>query len=276
MNSRVLVIEDNPTNLDLMVYALTAFGYTPVVAKRGEEGIDLARATFPALILCDVQMPGLDGYGVARRLKADPELRGIPLVAVTAYAMVGDREKLLAAGFDDYLAKPIEPSQLAAMLAALMPGQARSPAAAMDEQTRAEPVLAQGTATILVLDDEDINHVINRDLLEPLGYTIVTAQDIPGAMALARERRPDLIISDVGLPSCHGFDFIREVKADAGLRSVPFMFLTATHWDSDCRRQGLELGATRFLYRPMDIRMLLQEIQACLGQASDQGSQQSA
>lgn len=105
----MLVIEDNPANLELMVYLLRAFGHHTLQADDGPSGLSAARAAAPDLILCDVQMPGLDGYGVARALKADPVLCGVPLVAVTALAMVGDRDRVLAGGFDGYIPKPLVP-----------------------------------------------------------------------------------------------------------------------------------------------------------------------
>lgn len=103
------MIEDNPLNLELMVYLFRAFNFTVTTAGDGVEGLALARSAVPDLIICDVDLPRLDGYGVARGLKEDPVLKEIPLVAVTALAMVGDREKLLASGFDGYLSKPILP-----------------------------------------------------------------------------------------------------------------------------------------------------------------------
>src|SRR5215211_5441343 len=109
MPARILIIEDNPTNLDLMTYLLSAFGHTPLMAHDGEEGLQAAQRETPDLIICDLQLPRLNGYEVARWLKSHPGLRAIPLVAVTALAMVGDRDKVLAAGFDGYIAKPIVP-----------------------------------------------------------------------------------------------------------------------------------------------------------------------
>lgn len=110
----VLVIEDNPANLELMVYLLRAFGHTPVAARDGLEGVDKALTARPDVILCDLALPLLDGYGVARRLKNEPALRAIPLIAVTASAMVGDRDKVIAAGFDGYIRKPITPETFVA------------------------------------------------------------------------------------------------------------------------------------------------------------------
>jgi CheY-like chemotaxis protein len=111
MAKRILVIEDNPVNLELMTDLLEAFGFTVLAARGGAHGIDLVRQEKLDLIICDVQMPGMDGYEVANYLKRDPMLRRIPLVAVTALAMVGDRERVLAAGFDGYIDKPISPEQ---------------------------------------------------------------------------------------------------------------------------------------------------------------------
>ncbi len=117
MSARVLVIEDNASSLELMIYLLESFGHMPLHARDGEEGLLVARSERPDLILCDVQLAAMDGHEVCRRLKGDPVLRSIPLVALTAYAMVGDREKMLAEGFDGYLSKPVNPEQVMDQLA---------------------------------------------------------------------------------------------------------------------------------------------------------------
>lgn len=111
MSARILVIEDNPTNLDLMTYVLEAIGHTVLAATTGQDGIRLALAELPDLILCDIHLPDQNGLDVAKLLRRDPRLRNVPFVAVTALAMVGDRERILGAGFDGYIAKPIEPEQ---------------------------------------------------------------------------------------------------------------------------------------------------------------------
>jgi two-component system, cell cycle response regulator DivK len=120
MAKRILVIEDNPVNLELMSDLLEAFGYTVLTARDGFRGIELVRQEKLDLIICDVQMPGMDGYEVANYLKRDPMLSRIPLVAVTALAMVGDREKVLSAGFDGYIDKPIAPEGFQKQVEAFM------------------------------------------------------------------------------------------------------------------------------------------------------------
>ncbi|MGI6702812.1 MAG: response regulator [Clostridia bacterium] len=109
MAGRILVIEDNPTNLELTTYLLKAFNYTVLTAADGSQAINIAGRERVDLIICDIHLPRMDGYEIARRLKGHSVLRRIPLVAVTALAMVGDREKVLAAGFDGYISKPITP-----------------------------------------------------------------------------------------------------------------------------------------------------------------------
>jgi CheY-like chemotaxis protein len=111
MSARILVVEDNEANLELMTYLLKAFGYGVLMAWDGEEGLQVARREKPDLILCDLQMPKLDGYELVRRLRLDPTLSAYPVFAITAYAMRGDRDKAMAAGFDGYIPKPIIPEQ---------------------------------------------------------------------------------------------------------------------------------------------------------------------
>ena len=105
----ILVIEDNEQNLYLVTYILEKGGFLVRAARDGLEGISQAAAARPDLVLLDIQLPGMDGYEVARRLRALPGFSSLPIVAVTSYAMVGDKEKALAAGCSGYLEKPIDP-----------------------------------------------------------------------------------------------------------------------------------------------------------------------
>jgi CheY-like chemotaxis protein len=121
MGPRVLLIDDNRPSLELMRYLLNAFGYTPLEARDGVDGLEAIRRERPDLVLCDIDLPSLDGYALAGRAKADPAIRHIPLVAVTALAMVGDRERALRAGFDGYLPKPIEPETFVSDIERFLP-----------------------------------------------------------------------------------------------------------------------------------------------------------
>jgi two-component system, cell cycle response regulator DivK len=109
MKGKILVIEDNEQNLYLIRYILEDGDYEVFAAWDGKQGIELAASLLPDLILLDIQLPGMNGYDVARKLREDPNLAGTPIVAVTSYAMPGDREKALEAGCTGYIEKPIDP-----------------------------------------------------------------------------------------------------------------------------------------------------------------------
>lgn len=112
MPYRILIIEDNPKNRLLVRDILSFKGYVVLEAENGEAGVSIARQERPDLVLVDIQMPGMDGFTVLCALRAEPATRGLPVVALTALAMCGDQEKILAAGFDGYLAKPFHLEEL--------------------------------------------------------------------------------------------------------------------------------------------------------------------
>jgi two-component system cell cycle response regulator DivK len=121
MSKRILVIEDNEDNRRILRDLLTSAGYEPFEAVTGEDGVTLAETQRPDLILMDIQLPGLDGYEATRRIKANPALRQIPIIAVTSYALSGDDVKAKEAGCDDYLAKPFSPRALLAKIRGYLP-----------------------------------------------------------------------------------------------------------------------------------------------------------
>jgi len=114
MTKRILVVEDHEENRRIMRDLLTSAGLEMIEAHTGEDGVRVAEAERPDLILMDIQLPGLDGYETTRRIKANPALKSIPIIAVTSYALSGDEVKAREAGCDDYVAKPFSPRALLA------------------------------------------------------------------------------------------------------------------------------------------------------------------
>jgi two-component system cell cycle response regulator DivK len=119
----ILIVEDNPKNLKLLRDVLQFRGYVISAAETAEAGVALAQAESPALILMDIQLPGMDGREAAQVLKADANTRHIPIIALTAFAMKGDRERLLADGFDGYISKPINIKDISQVVAQYLSGQ---------------------------------------------------------------------------------------------------------------------------------------------------------
>ena len=266
MSARILIIEDNAANLELMTYLLHAYQYETLSASDGEAGLKLARRELPEVIVCDIQLPRMDGYQVVRALKSDAATQAIPVVAVTAFAMVGDKERIMRAGFDGYIGKPIVPETFVPQIEQFL-----------KTKSGAQPVPTHGASTgragrkadalgvrILVVDNTPANLDLFVSMLEPLGYEVVATSNVADAFARAKQQIPDLIISDVHMPGESGFDFLARVKADPALREVPFMLASATSWDDAAGHQAARAGADLFLMRPVDPERLLGQVKKLL------------
>lgn len=120
--AKILIVEDNPMNLDMLSRRLLRAGYQIASAESGLLGVDAARREMPDLILMDLSLPEIDGWEATRRIKADPVLQRIPIVALTAHALTSDRESALAAGCSDFDTKPVEMPRLLNKIKALLPG----------------------------------------------------------------------------------------------------------------------------------------------------------
>ena len=118
--AKILMVEDNEMNRDMLSRRLIRRGYEVVMAVDGEQGLAAAKTEGPDLILMDMSLPVIDGWEATRRLKAEPQTRGIPVIGLTAHAMAGDREKVIEAGCDDYDTKPVELSRLLQKIEALL------------------------------------------------------------------------------------------------------------------------------------------------------------
>jgi two-component system cell cycle response regulator DivK len=118
---KILIIEDNEQNLYLTTFLLEKQDFDVVQARNGQQGLELAVSENPDLILLDIQLPVMDGYEVARRLKQAGETKSIPIIAVTSYAMAGDRETILATGCEGYIEKPIDPDSFVEQVRGFLP-----------------------------------------------------------------------------------------------------------------------------------------------------------
>ncbi len=121
MSKRILVVEDQEDNRQILRDLFGSVGYAMIEAADGEAGVDAAKKERPDLILMDIQLPLLDGYEATRRIKADPDLKSIPVIVVTSYALSGDEVKARAAGCDAYVTKPYSPRQLLAKIKEFLP-----------------------------------------------------------------------------------------------------------------------------------------------------------
>lgn len=264
MSERILLIEDDVASMELMFHLLTAYGYSPQRARSGEQGLTMAAREPPQLIISGIRMPLMDGYEVARRIKANPALSAIPMIALVSSSTPEERARVLGAGFDGYLCKPFSPEALARHVQTFLRAEFRKGIDAAVGAMIEAPASALKGRKILVVDDTPANLLLSARLLRRAGYVVATANGMAEGLQNARDDPPDLIVSDVVMGDASGFQFIMAVKADPRLQSIPFVFNTASLTDQTARRKGLALGAIKFLCRPMAVDQMLREIEECL------------
>ncbi len=251
---KILLIEDNEHNRKLAAFLLERHGYKVVLATSGTEGIELALQTHPALVLLDIQLPEMDGYAVARTLRANPKLNAIPIIAVTACAMVGDREKAIEAGCHGYIEKPINPLTFVTEIERFLPSSSKSVAPKI---------------RVLLIDDKDENIYMLRALLQGNGFIVDEAHHGAEALSKARVIRPDLVITDLLMPVMDGYTFLRHWKADEQLTIIPVVVYTATYTDPKDERLALDSGADAFIIKPSEPDDFLARIQKILIQQNE-------
>jgi two-component system cell cycle response regulator len=210
-------------------------------ASDAEEALRMIGEHRPSLILLDLALPGMDGLTLTRKLKADPETRGITVVALTAFAMKGDEEKARKAGCDGYITKPIDTRALPTLVAGYLPeSPARSPKACF------KFLVVEDTASELKL----IQHV-----LIGAGHQVDGAEAAQKAIETVKLNQPHVILLDLLLPGMDGLRLARLLKADPEIRHIPILALTSYtefFYEADARAAGCD----GFLTKPIDVRSL--------------------
>jgi two-component system cell cycle response regulator len=268
--ARILIIEDNAANLALMSYLLTAHGHTVDGARDGMSGFDAVIASRPDLVLCDIQLPKLSGYEIARALRSEGRYATLPLVAVTAMAMRGDREQVLQAGFSGYIEKPIQPEAFVGLVEAFLPESLRTvdmrPAAAAAGPRKEKPKSVG--KLILVVDDVSSNIQLMHAVLEHGGYRVRSATSMTAALEVLDREAVDLVISDIHMPAGDGFDLCRLAARRPRAARVPFLFISSSSFRSDERETAGRLGVRALLERPVEPGFLLDAVRESLAATS--------
>jgi two-component system cell cycle response regulator len=200
MAARILIVDDDLSSRELMADLLRSAGHTVTRADDGAAGLRLALDGRPDLVVCALALPAMDGYAVARLLKADPACVRIPLLAVSARAPEGERAPLAAAGFDGYICKPIEPASFVAEVEAFLP--------TVEETAPATP----STPTLLVVDDDAFMRDVLVDALEGEPWRILSAGSAEEALALLAHEPVDVILSDQNMPGLQGTELMAQAS----------------------------------------------------------------
>ncbi len=249
--ARILVVEDSPDIRALVQMLLESAGHEVSTASDGQEGVRAARSVHPDLILMDLSLPVLSGWEATRAIKADPVTSRIPVIAVTAHAMQGDRERALAAGCDGFVAKPIDEETLASLVSSFLEASGSG---------RAEPAAAKpgaatddGSGRVLVVDDQsEVAEVLTADL-EAEGLQVVCASTAAEALELFRKDPAfDLAVVDVVLGQDTGYELTSQLIATSS-EYLPVLLVTAGTID---RERGYAAGADDFIGKPIESKEL--------------------
>jgi len=244
--ARILVVEDSPDIRELVRVLLESAGHEVLTASDGQEGVALARERHPNLVLMDLSLPVVSGWEATREIKADPATASIPVIAVTAHAMQGDRERALAAGCDGFVAKPIDEETFASVVASFL-GAPQIGRPELPKARRADDE-NQPARIFLVEDQDEVAELLTTDL-ETDGHEVVRARSAAEAQSLfAGEESFDLAIVDVMLRPGSGYDLTSELIATSP-EYLPVLLVTAGTID---RERGYAAGADDFIGKPIE------------------------
>ena len=249
MSRKILVIEDNEQNRILMRQILKYHGHEVLEAENGETGLVMAREHMPDLILLDLQMPVMGGFAVIKTLRNTAELSKLKVIAVTSFAMKGDREKALEAGFDEYVTKPIDTRKFAETVKRFLPDE---------DPAFKKPV-------VLCIDDAPANLKLLENILVPRGYEVVCAADGPTGLLQIESRHIDLVLLDLMMPGMDGLQVSRNIKDNKKYMNIPIVILTA-YTGVESYIESLHGEVFAYLHKPFKTDDLVKIVRAALGQ----------
>lgn len=266
---KILIIDDDPDCITFFSYLLQAWGCAVLTASDGQTGINIAINEIPDLILCDILLPGIDGYEIVKQLKKSEKLKKTPILAVTAYGPFEEKKKTAYAGFDGFISKPVEPTEFIKVIQSYLDpcGLTTSPikveklsAPKMGE----EPLVQKLKVSILLIDDDEHSLEYLKRILELAGYTIITSQSVAEAIDILQKMSIDLVVTDLNMPGQTGFDLLFKIRLFPSLRKLPIILLTASYLSEEDESLASSLGVEKCLLRPIAPDMLLKEIESIL------------
>jgi two-component system cell cycle response regulator len=270
MTARILVVDDIRTNIKVLEAKLTSEYYEVIAASSGPEALEAAVGHKPDLILLDVMMPGMDGFEVCRRLKANPDTAHIPVIMVTALGDPEDRVQGLSAGADDFLTKPVDDIAMFARVRSLLRVKLMLDELRMRERTSASlgvisppvPSLDENyaSAQILLVEDNPRDQVRLQRMIEGQFRTEMTADGMD-ALNRARQVEYDSVVVSLSLQNPDGLRLCSQFRTTEETRNVPILLLVGPD-DQKQLVKGLEIGVTDYVVRPIDRNEFIARLRA--------------
>jgi PAS domain S-box-containing protein len=257
MNARVvLVIEDNLLTRKIVRLTLGNEGFTVIEAGNGAEALALASNTPPDLILQDLLLPDMDGFELVGRLRALPNLVGVPIIAFSGFLSRLEHGRAAAAGFADFMPKPVEPSRLVQVVRAHLPSDVATPEKIGEGQR------------VLVVDDDPVQLKLARIRLAGLGFEVATATDGAEALDVLQRGGTDAVVSDVLMPRLDGFGLCAAMRKAPGLSQMPLILVSSNYVEEADRELARNMGATAFVVRTPDLAGVIQALGSAVNVSS--------
>ncbi|MBX3456683.1 PleD family two-component system response regulator [Ferrovibrio sp.] len=270
MTARILIVDDIRTNVKVLEAKLTSEYYEVFTAASGPEALEKAHSTNPDLILLDVMMPGMDGFEVCRRLKADPETAHVPVIMVTALGDPEDRVQGLSAGADDFLTKPVDDISMFARVRSLLRVKLMLDELRMRERTSATlgvisppvPTLDEdySSARILLIEDNPRDQTRLMRMIEDQFLVNLVTDGMEG-LSEARKQEYDSVVVSLGLKSPDGLRLCSQLRTTEQTRNAPILLLVGPD-DQKALVKGLEIGVTDYVVRPIDRNEFIARLRA--------------
>jgi two-component system cell cycle response regulator len=266
MTARVLVVDDLRPNVKLLEAKLTSEYFDVITATDGPEALEKIRESQPDIVLLDVMMPGMDGFEVCQKIKADPEMMHIPVIMITALSDAADRVRGLESGADDFLTKPVNDVAMFARVRSLVRLKMLTDEWRLREQTSGQlgvlkdekPLYEVNArqANVLVLDDNEVDAAKVRSTLGQDDDDVAAVTTVEAAHARLREVRYDLVIVNLRLRDQDALRFCSQMRASEATRHTPIL-VVAEEDDTARLAKGLDLGINDYLIKPIDRQELL-------------------
>jgi len=266
---KALVVDDEPINRQIIRENLEAWGLTALEANDGQSALSILREESQSqkpvrIVLLDVQMPGMDGFEVARRIKADPAFGWPLIVVISSFDLHTERRRFVELGCEGYLTKPLKQSALFEELQRVIARsthaesieerpEATATAVAEDLST---PTAPKPSARVLLVEDNPTNQKLTRIMLEKAGYEVITAENGEQALDVLNEQTPDVVLMDVQMPVMDGFTAARKIREGKPWRDLPIIALTAHALKGD-RERCVEAGMNDYVSKPLRKAKLL-------------------
>jgi two-component system cell cycle response regulator len=250
---KILVVEDNELNMKLVKSLLSLSNFRCLEAGDAEKGISMASQEKPDLILMDIQLPGMDGLTATEKILEKEDLKDIPVIALTSYAMEGDKEKALTAGCKGYITKPLDTRTFVTTISEFLDNQN------LDERNRTAPYKKK----ILTVDDDPLNLKLLNKILSTSEYKIICATNGQEAIERVQEEVPDIILLDIMMPGLNGYEVTKVLKGNSKYKTIPIVLVTALDEEKE-KAKGLEAGADEFINKPINAMELNARVKSLL------------